>query len=154
MNKKTSKFRLRDHLCSFTVGTLTFLVSFFFSTRLLDKDSVTYVFEKISDIGITFSFTIFGFLLTAYAVLQVLTDKEWFSRIKRADTYKRFFHNLKALAYLIIILFFISLFSIFLPLVILNPSIQILYYSFMLFFMAFIVVRIFKVLILVLRILE
>lgn len=92
---------------------IIFSLSAGISTYLLSKKLCLPDFndlsEKIVDIVINFGLTFLAFTLTAFALIQLLTLKNWFNQLCGTDNFRTFLNNFLLAAFVNMIIFFIGL---------------------------------------------
>lgn len=105
----------------FFYSTIIFFVSFFlgFLFFKLTTNNPSYIknvielTEKITDISITFSLTMLGFLIAAFSLLQLVQSKDWYEKIYKSLPFQSFLQRLWMSIIFVIINFIISIICIF-----------------------------------------
>lgn len=109
------KKRYYIHSSIFALVSLGLVLVFFFffvSKEKLDV-TITSLTEKIIDMSITFSFTIIGFSIASFSLLQLIQTKDWYESISKSIPFQSFINRLFLSIILTLIDFFISLIFIF-----------------------------------------
>ena len=109
------KKRYYIHSSVFALLSLSFVLIFFFFFVSKEKLDVTIasLTEKIIDMSITFSFTIIGFSIASFSLLQLIQTKDWYESISKSIPFQSFINRLFLSIILTLIDFFISLIFIF-----------------------------------------
>ena len=59
--------------------------------------------NKLSDISITFSLTMLGFLIASFSLIQLIQSKDWYEAVYKSIPFQSFLHRLwMAIIYLIV----------------------------------------------------
>ena len=66
---------------------------------------------KFSDISITFSLTMLGFLIASFSLIQLIQSKDWYEAVYKSDPFQSFLHRLWMSIIYLIIQFSLSLVS-------------------------------------------
>lgn len=80
--------------------------------------------NKFSDISITFSLTMLGFLIASYSLIQLIQSKDWYEAVYKSHPFQSFLHRLWMSIIYLIIQFSLSLISILLIEIIPEKSFQ------------------------------
>lgn len=105
----------------FFYSTVFFFITFFlgFLYFQLIRKNVNFLeilnelTEKITDISITFSLTMLGFLIAAFSLLQLVQSKEWYEKIYKSVPFQSFLQRLWMSIIFVILNLVISIICIF-----------------------------------------
>lgn len=108
MASKEKGLNYRDHILGAILGLFAAVAFYVVSSTLIPDENALGLTSKLTDISVTFSFTILGFLFTAYSVLQFLDSKSWARQFRGSSLYHTFCLNLKILIVVTVVLFFLG----------------------------------------------
>lgn len=93
-----------------------FIVILFFcfcASKYNFDNIVSSLSEKVINMSITFSFTIIGFSIASFSLLQLIQTKEWYETVAKSLPFQSFINRLFLSIIFTLIEFFISLASTF-----------------------------------------
>lgn len=110
------KIRKRYFLYSAICFLLLFvgmLFYFYFLKRNCDFIKIIKnLANKLSDISITFSLTMLGFLIASFSLIQLIQSKDWYKAVYKSIPFQSFLHRLWMAIIYLIVQFSLSLLSI------------------------------------------